>query len=67
VFESRVLIIFGPKRKEIVGGWKKMHNEELHNLYFSPDSTIMIKLRRIRWVWHVGRMVNMRNIREVLV
>jgi hypothetical protein len=51
VFENRVLRrIFGPKRDEIIGGWRKLHNEELHNLYSSPNIIIMIKSSRIRWV-----------------
>jgi hypothetical protein len=45
VFEGR---IFGPKRDEVIGGWRKLHNEELHNLYFSPSIIRMMKSRRIR-------------------
>jgi hypothetical protein len=57
VFENRVLRrIFGPKKDEIVGGWRKLHNEELHNLYSLPDITIMIKSRSMRWTGHVARM-----------
>jgi hypothetical protein len=49
VFENRVLRrIFGPKRDEVTGGWRKQHNEELHNLYSSPSRFRMIKLRRMR-------------------
>jgi hypothetical protein len=49
VFENRVLRrIFGPKRDEVTGGWRKLHNEELHNLYSSPIIIIMIKSRRMR-------------------
>jgi hypothetical protein len=48
--------IFGPKRDEVTGGWRKLHNEELHNLYSSPSIIRMIKLRRMRWAWHVARM-----------
>jgi hypothetical protein len=48
-FEIRVLRrIFGPKRKEVTGGWRKLHNEELHNLYSSPGIIRMIKSRRMR-------------------
>jgi hypothetical protein len=48
VFENRVLRrIFGPKRDEVTGGWRKLHNEELHNLYFSPSIIRVIKSRRI--------------------
>jgi hypothetical protein len=54
VFENRVLRrIFRPKRDEVTGGWRKLHNEELHNLYFSPIIIRMIKLRRMRWAGHV--------------
>jgi hypothetical protein len=57
VFEIRVLrIIFGPKRDEVTGGWRKLHNEELHNLYYSPSIIRMIKSRRMRWARHVARM-----------
>jgi hypothetical protein len=52
VFENRVLRrIFGPKRDR-----GKLHNEELHNLYFSPSIIRMIKSKRMRWAWHVARM-----------
>jgi hypothetical protein len=57
VFENRVLRrIFGPKRDEVIGGWRKLHNEELHNLYCSPSIIGTIKSRRMRWVGHVARM-----------
>jgi hypothetical protein len=56
VFENRVLRrILGPKRVEVTGGWRKLHNEELHNLYSSPSIIRMIKSRRIRWAGHVAR------------
>jgi hypothetical protein len=56
VFENGVLKkIFGPKRDEMIGGWEKLHNEELHNLYSSP-SIIRIKSRTMRWAGHVARM-----------
>jgi hypothetical protein len=49
--------IFGPKREKVVGGWKRLHIEELHNLYASPNITgWMIKSRRMGWVGHVARM-----------
>jgi hypothetical protein len=52
-FENRVLTrIFGPKRDEVTGGWRKMHNEELHNLYPSPNKISIIKSRRMRWAGH---------------
>jgi hypothetical protein len=58
VFENRVLRrIFGPKRDEMTtGGWRNLHNEELHNLYSSPSIITMIKSRRMIWTWHVARM-----------
>jgi hypothetical protein len=54
VFENKVLRrIFGPKRDEVTGGWRKLHSEERHNLYSSPSTIIMIKSRRMRWAGHV--------------
>jgi hypothetical protein len=50
--------IFGPKRDEVIGGWRKQHNEELHNMYSSPSIIIMIKSRRMRHVAHVGEKRN---------
>jgi hypothetical protein len=47
--------IFGAKRGEVTGDWRKLHNEELHNLYSSPNIIRMIKLRRMRWAGHVTR------------
>jgi hypothetical protein len=56
VFENRVLRrIFGPKRDEVTGSWRKLHNEELHNLYRSPSIIRMIKSGRMRWAGHVAR------------
>jgi hypothetical protein len=46
--------IFGLKRDEVTGGWRKLHNEKLHNLYSSPSIIRMIKSRRMRWVWQVA-------------
>jgi hypothetical protein len=58
MFENRVLRrIFGPKRDEVTGGWRKLHNEELHNLYSSPSIIGMMKSRRMTWAGHVARMV----------
>jgi hypothetical protein len=48
--------IFGPKRDEVTGGWRKLHNEELHNLYSSPSTIRMIKSRRIIWTGHAALM-----------
>jgi hypothetical protein len=57
VFENRVLRrIFGPKRDEVTGEWRKLHNEELHNLYSSPNIVRTIKSRRMRWAGHVARV-----------
>jgi hypothetical protein len=56
VFENRVLRkIFGPKRDEVIGVWRKLLNEELHNLYFSSSIIRMIKSRRMRWAGHMAR------------
>jgi hypothetical protein len=57
VVENRVLRrIFGPKRDEVTGDWRKLHNEELHNLYSSPNIIRMIKSRRMRWAGIEARM-----------
>jgi hypothetical protein len=67
VFENRVLRrIFGPKGDELTGGWKKLHNEELHNLYSSPSIIRMIKSRRMRGAGHVARMGEKRNAYRIL-
>jgi hypothetical protein len=56
VFGNRVLRrIFGPKRDEVTGDWRKLHNEELRSLYSSPSIIRMIKSRRMRWIGHVAR------------
>jgi hypothetical protein len=58
VFENRVLRrIFGQKRDHVTGDWRKLHNEELHNLYSSPNIIRMIKPRRMRWAGIVARIV----------
>jgi hypothetical protein len=68
VFENRVLgRIFGPKRDEVTGGWRKLHNEEFHNMYSSPSIIRMIKSRRMRWAWHVTRTGEKRNAYKILV
>jgi hypothetical protein len=57
VFENRALRgIFGPKRDEVIGGWRKLHSEELHNLYCSPSIIRIIKSKRMRWAGRVERM-----------
>jgi hypothetical protein len=56
VFENKVLRrIFAPERDEVTGGWRKLHNEELHHLYSSPSVIRVIKSRRMRWAGHVAR------------
>jgi hypothetical protein len=68
VFENRVLRrIFGPKRDEVTGEWRKLHSGELHNLYSSPDIVRQIKSRRMMWEGHVARMGEGRNVYRVLV
>jgi hypothetical protein len=68
VFENRVLRrIFGPKGDEVTGEWRKMHNEELHNLYSSPDIIRQVKSRRIRWAGHVACMGEKRKLYDVSV
>jgi hypothetical protein len=66
VFENRIVRrIFGPKRNEVTGEWRKLHNEELHILYSSPNIIRQIKLRRMRWAGHVARMGEERNVYRV--
>jgi hypothetical protein len=67
VFENRVLRrIFGPKRDEVTGEWRKLHSEEHHNLYSSPDIR-QVKSRPMRWAGHVARMGEERKVYKVLV
>jgi hypothetical protein len=62
VFENRVLRrTFGPRRDEVTGGWRKLHNEELHDLYSSPSIIRIIKARRMKWAGHVARMGEKRD------
>jgi len=68
VFENRVFRrIFGPKRNEVTGKWRKLYNEELNVLYCSPNIVWVIKSRRIRWAGHVARMGEGRGVYRVLV
>jgi hypothetical protein len=68
VFENRVLrMIFGPKRDEVTGGWRELHNGELRDLYSSPSIIRIIKSMRMRWAGHVARMGEKRNAYRLLV
>jgi hypothetical protein len=68
VFENRVTRrIFGSKRDEVTGEWRKLHSEELHNVYSSPDIIRQVKSRRMRWAAHVARMGEDRKLHRVLV
>ena len=64
--ENKVLRrIFGPRRDEVTGEWRKLHNEELNDLYSSPSIVWVIKSRRMRWASHVARMGEMRSVYRV--
>jgi len=66
VFENRVLRrIFGPKKDEVIGEWRKLHNEELNDLYSSPNFFRVIKSRRMRWAGNVARMGERRGVYRV--
>jgi hypothetical protein len=68
VFENRVLRrIFGPKRDEVVGEWRRLHNRELYPLCFSSNIIRVIKSRRLRWAGHVACMVERRGAYRDLV
>ena len=67
MFESMVLRrIFGPRRVEVTGEWRRLHNEELNDLYCSPNIVRVIKSRRMRWAGHVVRMGEERGVYRVL-
>jgi hypothetical protein len=59
--------IFGPKRDEVTGEWRKLHKEELNDLYSSPSIIRIMKARRMRWTRHVARMEEKRNVYRLLV
>jgi hypothetical protein len=65
--EHRLRRIFGLKRDEVAGEWRKLHNEELHDLYSSPGIIRIIKSRRTRWAGRVARMGEKRNAYRLLV
>jgi hypothetical protein len=68
MFENRVLMrIFGPNRDKVKGEWGKIHNEELNDLYYSPNIVSMVKSRRMRGVGHAACIVERRGIDRVLV
>ena len=68
VFENMVLRrIFGPRRDEVTGEWRRLHNEELNDLYSSPNIVRVIKSRRMRWAGHVARKGKRRGVCSVLV
>jgi hypothetical protein len=66
MFENRVLKIFGPKRDGVMGGWRKLYNKKIHNLYSLSSKIRFIKPRRIRWAGHVAGM-GKRNVYRLLV
>jgi hypothetical protein len=68
VFDNRVLRrLFGPKRDEVTGEWRKLHNEELNVLYSLPNIMRVVKSRRMRWAGHVARMGEERVVHRVLM
>jgi len=68
VFENRVLRgVFGPKRDEVIGEWRKLHNEELRDLYSLPNVVRVVNSRRMRWAGHVARMGEGRGVYRFLV
>jgi hypothetical protein len=67
VFENRVLRrVFGPKRDELTGKWRKLHNEMLNNLYSLPNIVRIVKSRRMRWAGHMARMGDNMGVHRVL-
>jgi hypothetical protein len=68
VYENRVLrVTCGPKREEVAGGWRRLHNEELHNLYTSPNIIRMIMSSRMGWTGHAECMGDMRKAYNIFI
>ena len=68
MFENMVLRrVFGPKRDEVTGEWRKLHNEELRDLYSLPKILRVVKSRRMRWAGHIARMSEGRGVNRFLV
>jgi hypothetical protein len=68
VFENKALRrVFRPKRDEVTGEWRKLHNVKLHDLYFPPNILRVIKSIRMRWAGHVARMGDRRDVYRILV
>jgi hypothetical protein len=68
LLENRVLKrIFGPKKEEVIGEWRRLHNEELNDLYSSPNIIWVTKSRRMRWAGHVARMGEGRGAYRILM
>jgi hypothetical protein len=68
MFENRVLRrVCGPKREEVAGTWRRLHNEKFHNLYTSPSNVRVIKSRMMIWVGNTAHMGEMKNVYKVLV
>jgi hypothetical protein len=59
--------MFGPYREEVAGGWRRLHNEELHNLYASPNIIRVIKSRRMTWAGHVAHLREIRSTYKILI
>ena len=67
VYENMLLRIFGPRKDEVTGEWRRLHNEDLNDLYSSPNIVRVIKSRRMRWAGHVARMGEEKGVYRVLV
>jgi len=67
MFAKWVRKVFGPKKGEVTGEWKRLHNKEIYDLYFPPNVMWVIKSRRMRWAEHVARMGSRIRVYRVLV